>query len=231
MTNSTLLKDLSNDIFCEIFDYFNAFDLFFAFASLNSRISSLLKFIRLHVIIHWTYYRHQVELFSHHLTSHSDQVISLSIFDEICDQINVVAYLFSQHIFYCIHSSSKLENVIKQLKNQTQIVSLHIVQSYDAEQDKLCRNHASLFSEMFLVNTSLTLHSATLRFHYDHPELTRSTIINTKLTYLELMFYGTLNNISIYCLIPVLRIHDSLQHFGVIIKSSTISQNNNNNIK
>ncbi|CAF3688390.1 unnamed protein product, partial [Adineta steineri] len=51
MENFMQLEDLSSELFCEIFDYLNAFDLFLAFASLNSRISSIIKLTRLHVII------------------------------------------------------------------------------------------------------------------------------------------------------------------------------------
>ena len=236
MANSTLLEEVSSKIFCEIFDYLNAFDLFLAFASLNSRISSILKLTRLHVIIDSVHCRRQIEFLSHHLTFHSDQVISLDICDKICDQTNVIAYLFSRHefsnlrscIFWGLHASSKLKKVIKKLKIQTQIVSLHILQSYNAGDDNLCRTHAHLFSEMVLLNEPSTLRFATLRFHYDYPELTRSMTINTTLTYLELIFYGTLDKISVYSLIPVLRVYNTLRQLNVIIKSSTISQDNNN---
>jgi len=49
MNNSTSFEELSDDMFCEIFDYLNAFDLFLAFDSPNARISSILKYIRVHV--------------------------------------------------------------------------------------------------------------------------------------------------------------------------------------
>jgi hypothetical protein len=191
MANSTLLETLSNEIFCEIFDYLDAFGLFFSFSSLNSRISSVLKLTRLHIIIDSMYCRRQIEFLSHHLTFHSDQVVSLNIEDEICDQTNIIAYLYSRHtflnlrscIFWCLDSSAKLKNVIKQLKKQTQIVSLNIFQACDPRQDKLCRSHAHLFSQKILLNTPPTLRSASLRFHYNHPDLVRSTIIDTRLTY------------------------------------------------
>lgn len=219
MEKSTSFEELSNDLFCEIFDYLNVLDLFLAFASLNARISSVLNFIRLHVIIDSMYYRHQIEILSHYLTSRSHQVISLDICDKICDQINVIAYLFEQYkfpslrscIFRYLDTSSELENVIKQLKTQTQLVSLHIFQSYDVKDDQLTINHAHLFSEIVLLNIPLSLRCATLGFHYDYPELIRSTIMNTNLTYLELLFYGTFDKISIYSLIPLLHIHKSLR--------------------
>jgi hypothetical protein len=104
MANHTLLEDLSNELFCEIFDYLNAFDLFFAFVSLNSRISSVLKLTHLHVIIHSTDCRSQIQFLSHHLTFHSDQVISLNIDNKIHDQTNVVDYLYNRHLFLNVRS-------------------------------------------------------------------------------------------------------------------------------
>jgi hypothetical protein len=235
MANSTQLEELSNEIFCSIFDYFDAYDLFFAFSSLNSRISSILKLPRLHVIIHPTDIHYQMKFLCRHLKFYSDQVISLKIHDKIRDQANVVAYLFNRHSFinlrscilYNIQSSAELKTTIKQLKKHRHIISFHIVQSQNIEEDKLCQSHAHLFSEMVLINTPSALRSATLRFHYDYPELMKSMIIETKLTYLHLMFYGTFDNVSIYSLLPVLRINSRLQHLGVIIQMSKMSDTNN----
>ncbi|CAF3762247.1 unnamed protein product [Rotaria sp. Silwood1] len=134
MKNSTSFEDLSNEVLCEIFDYLNVFDLFLAFASLNERISTILKYIHLHIIVDSMSYRYQIEFLSHHLTFHSHQVISLDISDKICDQIDTTAYRFDQYnfpnlhfcTFRCRDESSKLKNVIKRLMKQTQLVSLHI---------------------------------------------------------------------------------------------------------
>ncbi|CAF1462892.1 unnamed protein product [Rotaria sordida] len=51
MKNPTLFEDLSNEVLYEIFDYLNAFDVFLTFTSLNERISTILKYIRLHIIV------------------------------------------------------------------------------------------------------------------------------------------------------------------------------------
>jgi hypothetical protein len=236
MDNPTLLEELSNDVFCEIFDHLNVLDLFLAFNSLNTRISSILKYYRLHVIINSTYYRHQIEHLCHYLTFRSHQVISLDICDEISDQRNIIEYLFERYkfptlrfcTFRCLEASSKLINVINQLKKQTQLVSFNIFQSYDAKNDQLIRNHAHLFSEMVLLDTPFSLRRATLRIHYDYPELMTSRIITTNLIYLELWFYGSFDKISIYSLIPIFRIHKSLRQLNVLIRSSKMSQYNIN---
>jgi hypothetical protein len=99
MATITRLEDLSNDIFLKILDYLNASDIFFAFASLNSRISLILNSARLHVNIHFTHCRRQVEFLSNHLKFHSDQVVSLQIYDKIRDQNHVIPYLFNRYDF------------------------------------------------------------------------------------------------------------------------------------
>jgi hypothetical protein len=227
MDKATSFEDLSNDIFCELFDYFNAFDLFLAFDSLNVRISSVFKYIRLHIIIHPLYYRHQILFLSRYLTFHSHQVVSLDISDKICDQRDTIAYLFDRHefpilhscIFRCLNVSSKLNNAINQLKKQTQLVSFHLFQLCDVPNDVLIRHDAHLFSEMFFLNIPCSLRCDTLRLLYDYPELITNTITNSSLTYLELLFTETFRKISIYSLIHVLRIHKSLRQLNVIIKS------------
>ncbi|CAF1389964.1 unnamed protein product [Adineta steineri] len=236
MENCMQLEDLSSELFCEIFDYLNAFDLFLAFASLNSRISSIIKLTRLHVIIDPVYCRSQIKFMSRHLAFHSDQIISLNIFDKICDQKNVVAYLFIRHDFpnlrLCVlrdlQDSSKLENVIKKLKLQSQMTSLHIFQTYYTSTYNICRSHAHLFSEMTLLNTPLTLRFATLLYHYDHSELTTTMTTNINLKYLHLIFYGEVDKITIYSLIPVLRVCNALRQLIVTIKNPPMSRNNHN---
>ncbi|CAF3211177.1 unnamed protein product [Rotaria sp. Silwood2] len=237
MKNSTSFEDLSNELLCEIFDYLNAFDLFLAFTSLNERISTILKYIYLHIMVDSMYYRYQIEFLSHHLTFHSHQVISLDISDKICDQIDTIAYLFDQYnfpnlrfcTFRCHDESSKLKNVIKRLKKQTHLVSLHVFQSCDAKYDYLNRNHPHLFSEIVLFNIPLSVRCATLRFHYGCSQLITTTIINTNLTYLDLLFYGkTFDQILCYFLIPILRIQKSLRQMNVIIKHPNMSQHNTN---
>ncbi|CAF1283481.1 unnamed protein product [Adineta ricciae] len=105
------------------------------------------------------------------------------------------------------------------------MVSFHILQSYDPGEDILRRTHADAFTKMAVLNELSSLNLVTLRFHHDHPELATSMNINTKLTYLELIFYGTEEKISIYSLIPVLRVCTALRQLNVIIKGTKPEDN------
>lgn len=232
MANSTLLEDFPNEILCQIFDYLHALDLFWAFTSPNTRISSILKEIRLHVNISVMTSRGQLEFLSHHLIFHSDQVISLDVCDEVYDQTNVIEYLFGQHnfpnlrscIFWSLDPSSKLENVLTQLKKQTPLLSFRILEPYNTQNEDQIRSHAHLFSKEILLDTPSTLRHVTFRIYYHYPELIDVTIINTNLTYLELIFYEKYSNLSIAVLVPILDIHSSLRQIHVTIKSSKMSQ-------
>jgi hypothetical protein len=228
MTIITQLEDLSNEILLEILDYLEAGDIFFAFASLNSRVSLILNSARLHVNIHFTHSRHQVEFLSKYLKSHSNQVVSLQIYDKIFNQKNVIAYLFNRFdfmnlrscIFHSVHSSPNLKNVLLKLSKLTKIVLFHINQPGAIEEDKLNTSDAQKLSQLILVDTPETLHSAALIVHYNHPQMATTSIIRTNLTYLQIMLYGTLNDVSIYSFIPLLRVHNSLRSLRLTIKSS-----------
>ncbi|UJR16464.1 hypothetical protein I4U23_003366 [Adineta vaga] len=230
MIINTRLEDLSNDIFFEIFDYFHAIDIFYAFTSLNSRFSLILKSIRLHVIIFYRHYRRQIEFLSHHLKFHSNQVVSLNIHDQTRNQINVITFLFNQHqflnlyscIFFSMTSSSNSNVVLEQLSKSTKLVCFRIIQSDNAEDDNLNKCDADKLSQLILINPSLTLRSADLSFHHDHFSISKKFIFRTNLTHLKLIFYGSLNRICIYSLIPILRRHSLLRYLHVIIKTTEL---------
>ncbi|CAF4627275.1 unnamed protein product, partial [Rotaria magnacalcarata] len=61
MDTQTHLEDLANEIFFELFDYLHALDIFTAFASLNKRISSILRSIPLRIVISKTHCRNQID--------------------------------------------------------------------------------------------------------------------------------------------------------------------------
>ncbi|CAF4156120.1 unnamed protein product, partial [Rotaria magnacalcarata] len=104
MTTITQLEDLSSEIFLEILEYLDGDEMAFTFASFNSRISLLLSSIPLHINIYRTYCRREFELLSNYLKFHFNQVVSLQSYDQICDQTNVIAYLFHLHNFLNLRS-------------------------------------------------------------------------------------------------------------------------------
>jgi hypothetical protein len=205
MTIITQLEELSNEIFLDILEYLDGYDILFAFASLNSRISLILYSTRLRVNIDFTHCRHQIEFLSHYLKFYSDQVVSLQVHDVICDQENIIAYLFNRHdfsklqycVFYSIKSSSNLKIVFEKLSKLTKIVSFRIIQSRNVEEDKLNTFDAHNFSQLILIDTPSTLRSADLYFYYNHFQLPTRSIVPTNLTHLRIIFYGTLIHFSI----------------------------------
>ncbi|CAF4518274.1 unnamed protein product [Rotaria sp. Silwood2] len=238
MTIRTQLEDLSNEIFLDIFEYLNANDIFFGFTSLNLRISLLLNSIPLHINIHRTCCRHELEFLCNHLKFHSDQVVSLQVHDQICDQTSVIAYLFHRHdfinlhscIFYSINSSSKLKIAVEKLSKLPKIVLFRIIQSCNVKEDKLNTSDAFEFSQLILIDTPSTLRSTSLYFHYNHTQIATISKVTTNLTHLQIIFYGTLNDISIYSLIPLLRIHRALRTLCVTIKSTQVIGAYNTNV-
>jgi hypothetical protein len=228
----TKLEDLSNEIFLEIFEYLDGSKILSAFASLNSRISLILHSIRIHLNINSTHCRDEVEFLSSQLKFYSAQVVSLQVHDEICDQENVIAYLFNQHdflnlhscIFHSISSSSELEILFEKLSKLPKIVLFRIIQSCNAKEDKLNTSDAHSFSQLILVDTPETLRSTNLCFHYHHPQIATTSIVTTNLTHLQVIFYGTLNDVSIYSLIPLLRIRHVLRSLCVTIKSTKVAE-------
>ncbi len=161
----------------------------FAFALLNSRISLLLNSIPLHVNIHNTYSRYELQLLSNHLKFDCLQVVSLEIPDQICDETNVIAYIFHQHdlvnvhscIFHSINSSSKLKIVFEKWLKLSKIILFRLIQSCDVKEDKL---NTSEFSQLILIDTPQTLRSTVLYFHYNHSQITTPSIVTTILTHL-----------------------------------------------
>ena len=88
------------------------------------------------------------------------------------------------------------------------------------KEDKLDKSHAHKLSQLILVDTPQTLHTAALIFHYNHSQMVRTSIIRTNLTCLRIMVYDASNAISIYSFIPVLRVHNALRSLSVTIRSS-----------
>ncbi|CAF4202893.1 unnamed protein product, partial [Rotaria sordida] len=73
MDKNTKFEYLPNEIFFEIFDHLDAFEIFTGFTLLNKRMSSILQLIPLHLVISSNYSRRQVNFISSHLTFHAQQ--------------------------------------------------------------------------------------------------------------------------------------------------------------
>jgi hypothetical protein len=156
------LKDLSNEIFYEIFDYLHALDIFTGFTSLNQRISSILQSIPLRIIISHDYSRHQIDFLAYYLTIHAHQVISLQIHDTIRDYSSVISLLFNRHnfinlqscIFLSCNSSTKIENIFKQILSLNTLVTFSIFEPLL----NMNENDKCDLTRMMLMNKSSSLY-------------------------------------------------------------------------
>jgi hypothetical protein len=208
MDKITQLENFSNEIFLEIFDYLHALDIFLAFSSLNKRISSILYSTRLHVVVSKLHCRRQIEIFSSHLTHHTDQVVSLFLPDQLRDFSSLICFFFARHTFpnlrscefYSICSSSKIDSVIKQLENLTKLESFLIEQPCNILFSKTDKQY---LSQTILMHRSPKLRSVSLYFRHDHFDLIANTVLNSILTSLYIIFNGSSDTYSIYCLLPV----------------------------
>lgn len=212
------MENLSDEIFFEICDYLNALDIFVAFASLNIRISSILRSISLRVNILPCYCRRQIEILSGHLTFHANQVIALSINDTIRDRSSVITFLFSRHTFVNLRSCSLyafdltpgLRNkVIEKLQCLTKLVSIRVIQPID---NAMRATDKRLLSKTILTCMSPTLRSIILILHFDHSEILTMGRTTSNLTSLNLIFSGLFSTSSV---LHILRSYRLLQRLRV----------------
>jgi len=229
MDKITQFEDFSDELFLEIFYYLHALDLFMAFSSLNSRISSMLLSTRLHVVISKLHCRDQIKFLSSHLTHHKHQVISISIEDRLRDYSSVIPYFFNQHkfinlqscAFYSICPSPNFYTVIEELKNLNNLVSFRIRQPKDISLSDTIKQD---ISKTILKHKSLKLRSIEFIFHYDYPKLVTNIAINQTVTSLHMVFHGSTVSCSIYSLLPILRRYRALR----ILRISITNQENSN---
>ncbi|CAF4243176.1 unnamed protein product, partial [Adineta steineri] len=231
----THIEDFSNEIFFEIFDYLHALDIFTAFASLNKQIKSLLQSIRLHVIILNSHYDHDIDFLSTHLTFHAHQVISLQISDRIRNRSSIINLLFNRHhfinlqscIFMLDNSSTKLENIIKQIQNLNRLVSFFILQPNDININDTDKYD---ITQTILMNKSSSLRSVKLNYDYDYLSVLTYTSITSNLVSLDLLISGSPDTVSVYSILPILRICHRLRYLHTTIKHDILSENNNVNV-
>ncbi|CAF1460517.1 unnamed protein product [Rotaria sp. Silwood1] len=235
MDTHTHLEDLSNEIFFEIFDYLHALDIFTAFASLNKRILSILKSILLHVIILNSHYDREIQFLSFHLTFHAHQVISLKVDDTIRDRAPIISLLFKRHhfinlqscIFMSINSLTLLDNVIKQVKSLNRLVTFVIAQPI---YQNINEKYICDITRTILMHKS-SFRSVMLRYNYDYLDISTYTSIASNLISLDLlMSSGSLNTVSVYSILPILRVCHRIRYLQVIINHQIVSENNNLNV-
>jgi len=195
-------------------------------------MSSILQLIPLRVIIGYNCVRRQIEFLSSYLYFHDHQVISIHTFDSIRDYSSVISLLFNRHNFINLQScrfvanksSMKLESVIKQIKNLNKLASFTIIQRPDAK--SLNEND---LTRLMLMHKSSSLHSLGLQYPYDYLDISNYTSIPSNLTSLKLTIAGLPSTISIYSILPILRLCHTVRHLKIFIKHTEF--HNNNTIK
>ncbi|CAF3915133.1 unnamed protein product [Rotaria magnacalcarata] len=94
----------------------------------------------------------------------------------------------------------------------------------NVKEDKPNISNASQFSQLILTDTPSTFRSTALYFHYNHSQIIATSIVTTNVTHSKLMFNSTLNDVSIYSLIPLLRIHCALRSLCVTTKNTYVAE-------
>ncbi|CAF2677125.1 unnamed protein product [Rotaria sp. Silwood2] len=119
--------------------------------------------------------------------------------------------IFTQHRF--------IKVVHEKLSKLTKLVLFRIIQSLVLEQDEINTSDTHKFSQQILVHTPLTLMLSVLLFHNNYSQLATKSIITKNRTHLQMTFNGTSNDVSIYLLIPLLRIRHTLRSLRVTIRN------------
>ncbi|CAF1650036.1 unnamed protein product [Adineta ricciae] len=134
MTSCTRFEDLPTDLFFEIFDYLDAFEIFTSFNSLNQRISSILQSIPLRIYISANAFRSQVDFLSSQLIFHEHQVISITISDTIRDDSAIISLFFRRHNFlnlqFCsllsVDFNTKIDRLLEKIKTYRKLLIFNL---------------------------------------------------------------------------------------------------------
>ncbi|CAF0995708.1 unnamed protein product [Adineta steineri] len=207
MGSHTRFGDLSNEIFFEIFDYFDALDIFASFSLLNRRISSILQSISLRI-----------------LTFHDQQVTSIKIYDTICDGSSKISVLFNRHnfinlkscIFYAIDSSTRLDNVIKQIKNLHQLISFTLYQN----NNNLNNDDTNNFTHTLLMHKSSFIRSVILQYPYNFFNISKSMSISSHLISLKLYISISPPTACNYTILSVLHLCHNIRYLCLLLQQS-----------
>lgn len=222
MNSYTRFEDLSNELFCEIFDYLDALDIFRGFSSLNRRVSSILHIIPIRIVISYNHRRYQIDYLSSCLTCHAHQVIFVDIFDTIDDDSSIINLLFNQHqfinlqscTFISIHPSTQLENVIKQIKTFNRLASFRIIHPTN---EILNENAKKDLLQTVLMHKSLYLRSIELQLPYDCSYLFKYRSIPSNLKSLRLHISGSSLHVSSSSIISIFRFCHSIEYLTIML--------------
>ncbi|CAF1382678.1 unnamed protein product [Rotaria sordida] len=234
MDRYTHFEGLSNEIFFEIFDYLHALEIFTGFTSLNKRISSILQSIPLRILILYDHSRRQVDFISSHLTFHAHQVISINIYDKIRDYTSIIDLLFHRHNFTNLESCvlvanssiTKLENVIKRIKTLNKLVSFCICAPNDYNISTIDRSD---LTRIMLMHKS-SVHSIELHYRYDYMDMSNYMLIPSNLISLKLYISGSPSTVSVYSILSILRLCQTIRYLGIIVRQNDQIENNNINV-
>ncbi|CAF4486362.1 unnamed protein product [Rotaria sp. Silwood2] len=235
MNTHTQLEDLSNEIFFEIFEYFDALEIFTIFTSLNRRISSIIQSISLRIVIFPDHCYRQINFLSSHLIHHADQVISLEIFDTIRDYSSIINLIFNRHrflniescIFYSINSTTILENVFKQIKDLNRLVSFSF---YALNDGNITEKNKHDLTQIMLLHKSPDLRSISLLYRYTYMDISNLTSIPSNLIRFRLCISSSLPTLPIYSIISILRLCHTIRYLGITIENQDQIENNTINI-
>ncbi|CAF3938525.1 unnamed protein product [Adineta steineri] len=227
----TRLENLSNEIFVETFDYLHALDIFSAFGSLNKRISSIFQSTLLCIVISEIHCRNQVDFLSSYLTFHDHQVISIQIDDTIRDDTSIINLLFNRHNFinlqFCkfirIDQSTKLDNVIQQIKTFDKLVSFNI---FNLNGITMNRNDKYELARIMLMHKSSSLRSIALHYPYHYSNILNNISLSSNITSLYLYIYGSSSIVSVDSILAILHLCHRVRCIGLTVKDKEPVDNN-----
>ncbi|CAF1276262.1 unnamed protein product [Rotaria sordida] len=223
MDKNTKFEYLPNEIFFEIFDHLDAFEIFTGFTLLNKRMSSILQLIPLHLVISSNYSRRQVNFISSHLTFHAQQVISIQIYDKICAYSSIMNLLFYRHNFINLKSctliantfSTQHENVIKRIKTLNKLVTStnHASKSYGLyETDEQTLTPTMLMQQ-------LSIRSIELNYISTYWKILNYISIPSNLVSFKLCISGFGLKTSVYSILSFVRLCHTIRYLSITVSN------------
>ncbi|CAF3687002.1 unnamed protein product [Rotaria sp. Silwood1] len=125
-----------------------------------------------------------------------------------------------------INSSTLLDNVIKQVKSLNRLVTFVIAQPI---YQNINEKYICDITRTILMHKS-SFRSVMLRYNYDYLDISTYTSIASNFISLDLLMSGSLNTVSVYSILPILRVCHRIRCLHVIIKQQIVSENNNLNV-